>query len=129
MFILELIIGIFLLGSFLHFRYSKRKHEELDLLINQHIDSSEEMKKTLTMGLYFRFKRETEENLVKYSRIYLKGDPITFETFVAEIIQSSRGGSVWVSPSSNDQGIDFEHTTSAGLYLGQVKCYEGDLSY
>lgn len=129
MLVLELIIGLGLLAAFLHFRYTKRKHERLSLLIDRQIEASEELKQTLAMGLYLRFKRERAEQPVNYSSIYLKGDPISFESFVADLIKSSRGGSIWVSPSSNDHGVDFEHTTDSGLYLGQVKCYEEDLSY
>lgn len=129
MLFLELVIGIILLAAFLHFRYTKRDNKIQNAFIDQILESTEEMKKTLAMGIYLRFKQERDESPVKYSSIYLKEGPIYFETFVAEIIKSSRGGSVWVSPASNDQGVDFEHTTEEGLYLGQVKCYQGDLSY
>ena len=52
-----------------------------------------------------------------------------FEAFVADVINKSKGGTTWVSPSSGDFGVDFEHTTNERLYLGQVKCYQGDLSF
>ena len=129
MLIIELLIGILLLAAFLHFVYTKRKHEKINAFIYQYVESSEEMKRTLAMGLYLRFKKESEESPVNYSSIYLKGNPLLLESFVAEVVKSSRGGSIWVSPSSNDQGVDFEHTTDEGLFLGQVKCYQGDLSY
>lgn len=129
MLFVELAIGIVLLAAFLHFRYTKRKHEQMNSIINKSMEANEEMIKTLAMGLYFRFKEDTEENLESYSSIFLKQSPISFESFVAEIIKTSRGGSIWVSPPSNDQGVDFEHTSDDGLYLGQVKCYQGNLSY
>ncbi|MEI3598008.1 MULTISPECIES: restriction endonuclease [unclassified Oceanobacillus] len=129
MLVLELIIGLVLLAAFLHFRYTKRKHQRINSLIDRHIEASEELKKTLAMGLYLRFKTESAEQPVNYSSIYLKGNPISFESFVADLMKTSRGGSIWVSPSSNDQGVDFEHTTGSGLYLGQVKCYEEDLPF
>ena len=129
MLILELLLGILLLAAFLHFVYTKRKHKKINAFIYRYVESSEEMKRTLAMGLYLRFKKESEESPVNYSSIYLKGNPLLFESFVAEVVKSSRGGSIWVSPSSNDQGVDFEHTTDEGLFLGQVKCYQGDLSY
>lgn len=129
MIVVELIFGLFLLAGFLHFYYTKRKHENINALIYQYVESCEEMKKTLAMGVYLRFKKESEEIPVKYSSIYLIENPLLFESFVAEMMESSRGGSVWVSPSSNDQGVDFEHTTDEGLFLGQVKCYQGDLPY
>jgi restriction system protein len=129
MLILELIIGLFLLASFLHFSYTKRKYRHINFLIDRHYESDEELKKTLAMGLYLRFRKESEEQPVNYSRIYIKGDPLTFESFVADVFKTSRGGFVWVSTASNDQGVDFEHTTDEGLFLGQVKCYQGDLSF
>lgn len=129
MLVLQLVIALLLLAAFLHFYYTKRKHEKINASIYQYVESSEEMKKTLAMGIYLRFKKESEESPVNYSSIHLKENPILFEHFVAEIMESSRGGSTWVSPSSNDQGVDFEHTTGEGLFLGQVKCYQGDLSY
>lgn len=129
MIVVELLFGLLLLAAFLHFYYTKRKHEKINAFIYQYVESSEEMKKTLAMGIYLRFKKELEESPVKYSSIYLKENPILFEHFVAEMMESSRGGSVWVSPFSNDQGVDFEHATDEGLFLGQVKCYQGDLPY
>ena len=129
MLMLELFLGLCLLAAFLHFRSTKRKHENVSSLIDQYLTSNEEMKKTLAMGLYLRFKKDTEEKPVNYSSIFLKENPIAFETFVAETMKKSRCGSTWVSPPSNDEGIDFEHTTDKGLYLGQVKCYQGDLSF
>lgn len=129
MLILEIVLGIILLFAYLYFRYTKRTHESLTLKIEKYLEANDEMKKTLAMGLYLRFKVENEEAPAKYSSIFMKEDPISFEYFAAEIFQASRGGSVWVSPASNDQGVDFEHNTENGLYLGQVKCHQGDLSY
>lgn len=129
MLVLEIIIGLGLLAAYFHFHYTKRKHQRINMLIDRHNESNEEWKRTLAMGLYLRFKDESAENPVNYSSIYLKGDPISFEYFVADIFQITRGGFTWVSPHSNDYGVDFEHTTDDGLYLGQVKCYQGDLSF
>lgn len=129
MLVLEIIIGLGLLAAFFHFHYTKRKHQRINSLIDRHIEENEEVKRMLAMGLYLRFKKESAEQPVNYSSIFIKGDPISFEHFVADIFQSSRGGFTWVSPHSNDYGVDFEHTTDEGLYLGQVKCYQGDLSF
>ncbi|MBO1511162.1 hypothetical protein [Metabacillus bambusae] len=49
-----------------------------------------------------------------------------FVYFVAEAIERSKGNSTWVSPTTGDFGIDFEHRTNEGIYLGQVKCFQGD---
>jgi restriction system protein len=126
MLIFEVIIALALTAAFVHFQLTKRKNNYHTSMLFHHIKSSEEMKRTLAMGLYLRFKKENPDNAPNYSSIYIKQDPFTFESFVANVIKKSRGGSVWVSPGSGDFGVDFEHTTEQGLYLGQVKCYEGD---
>ncbi|MED4225640.1 restriction endonuclease [Neobacillus cucumis] len=126
MLIFEVIIALALAAAFVHFQLTKRKNYYQTSMLIQHINSSDEMKRTLAMGLYLRFKKENPDNLPNYSSIYIKQDPFTFESFVANVIQKSRGGSIWVSPGSGDFGVDFEHTTGQGLFLGQVKCYEGD---
>ncbi|MGG4481264.1 restriction endonuclease [Paenibacillus illinoisensis] len=77
--------------------------------------SHEDMKETLRIGLYNRFKRDLEEAKEE--------NPLLFEHFVAEIMSSVRGGNTYVTKSSGDFGIDIEEQTDEGLYLGQVKCY------
>ncbi|WML57444.1 restriction endonuclease [Neobacillus sp. PS2-9] len=129
MLISEILIAILLALAFVHFQLTKRKNTYQTSMLIQHIDSSEEMKKTLAMGLYLRFKKENQDNPPNYSSIYIKEDPLVFELFVADVIQKIRGGSIWVSPPSGDFGVDFEHTTDKGMFLGQVKCYQGDLPF
>ncbi|MBI0579465.1 restriction endonuclease [Neobacillus cucumis] len=129
MLIFELIIAIILAASFVHFNLTKRKNSYQTSMFAQHIDTSVEMKRTLAMGLYLRFKKENPENPPNYSSTYIKEDSIAFESFVADVVQKAKGGSTWVSPGSGDFGVDFEHTTEEGLFLGQVKCYQGDLAF
>jgi restriction system protein len=126
---IEILVALLLAAAFFHFYFTKKNNEYQTQLIVQHIDKGEELKKTLAMGLYLRFMKENEEVDKKYSSIYLRQNPLLFESFVAEVIGRAKGGSTWVSPPSNDYGVDFEHTTDKGLYLGQVKCYQGDLSF
>lgn len=125
---IEIIVALILAAAFFQFYSHKKKTDYQTQLLAQHIDKSEEMKKTLAIGLYMRFRKEIEEDKV-LSSSYLKQDPIMFESFVAEVIERAKGGSTWVSPPTGDFGIDFEHTTEDGLYLGQVKCYRGDLPF
>ncbi|MGD7025251.1 restriction endonuclease [Rossellomorea vietnamensis] len=125
---LEILVALLLAAAFFKFYLHKKNSNYQTQLLVQHIDKSEEMKKTLAMGLYMRFRKETEEDK-NISSSYLKQDPLMFESFVAEVFERAKGGSVWVSPSTGDFGIDFEHTTEDGLYLGQVKCYRGDLPF
>ncbi|MFD0620351.1 restriction endonuclease [Paenibacillus sp. GCM10027629] len=77
--------------------------------------SHEDMKETLRIGLYNRFKRDLEQQNEE--------DPLLFEHFVADIMTSVRGGNTYVTRSSGDFGIDIEEQADRGLYLGQVKCY------
>jgi len=83
------------------------------------------------MGLYLRFRREDEKDVhaVNENAIFIKQDPIMFETFIAEIFESARAGNTWVSPPSGDFGVDFEHNIGSNKYLGQVKCKKDDITF
>lgn len=129
MIIFESILAIILIVSFIHFRLTKRKNTYQTSLIAQHVHLSEEMKTTLAMGLYIRFKTESAENPPTYSSNFIKEDPLMFEHFVADLFKEARGGSTWVSPSTEDFGVDFEHRTEEGLFLGQVKCSRKDIPF
>lgn len=85
------------------------------------ITSHEDMKETLRIGLYNRFKRDLEQEKDE--------DPLLFEHFVANIMTTVRGCSTYVTKSSGDFGIDIEERTDNGLYLGQVKCYKEPVGY
>src|SRR5699024_4928662 len=122
MIIFESILAIILIVSFIHFRLTKLKNTYQTSLIAQHVHLSEEMKTILAMGLYIRFKTESAENPPTYSSNFIKEDHLMFEHFVADLFKEARGGSTWVSPSTEDFGVDFEHPTVAVLFLGQVKC-------
>lgn len=129
MIIFEVILALILIGAFVHFQLTKRKNIYQTSLLAQHMNSNEEMKKTLAMGLYMRFKTESEENTPNYSSTYIKQDPHMFEDFVANVFEKAKGGSTWVSPSSGDFGVDFEHRIEEGLFLGQVKCYQNNVGF
>ncbi|KQL54492.1 restriction endonuclease [Heyndrickxia shackletonii] len=125
---IEIAIAILLIIAYIHFRLTKRKVNYQNTLINNQLDHSTEMKKTLAMGLYLCFKKEEDEK-INYSSLFIKQDPLSFEYFVAEIFERARGGKTWVSPPSGDFGVDFEHDREIGKYYGQVKCYKEDLDY
>jgi restriction system protein len=131
MLLVEITIAVVLIAAFIQFKTAKRKNNYKTALLASHIGSSEEMKKTLAMGLYLRFRTELEDdkNSVKSNSVFIKQDPFTFESFVAEIFEKARGATSWVSPPTGDFGVDFEHNTAEGKYLGQVKCYKGDLPF
>ncbi|PWV97911.1 restriction system protein [Paenibacillus cellulosilyticus] len=83
--------------------------------------SHEDMKETLRIGLYNRFKREEDADKEE--------DPLLFEHFVADIMTSVRGGRTFVTKGSGDYGIDIEEQADKGLYLGQVKCCKDPVGY
>jgi restriction system protein len=119
---LFLILITFLLYKIYTTRKIKHENEYHDLLL-----SDTEMKKTLALGLYQRFCVEKE--LVNYSQVYLKEDPLAFEHFVADVMKYRFGGHTFVSKASGDFGVDIEHDIDGVRWLGQVKCYRNDLSY
>ncbi|MEN2767493.1 restriction endonuclease [Ornithinibacillus xuwenensis] len=131
MIIIEILIAIYLLGSFIHFQVNKKRNSHKTALLAGHIDASETLKKTLAMGIYLRFREEKESYhpTIKENNTFLKQDPYAFESFVAAIIESAKGGSTWVSPSTGDNGVDFEHTIENEKFLGQVKCYKDNVDY
>lgn len=131
MLLVEIMIAVVLIAAFIQFQRVKRQTNYKTALLASHIDSSLEIKRTLAMGLYLRFRKEYEDdkNPIKENSIFIKQDPFLFESFVAEVFEKARGGSTWVSPPTGDFGVDFEHVTEEGKYLGQVKCFKGDLAF
>ncbi|WP_160037104.1 restriction endonuclease [Paenibacillus sp. An7] len=113
-----LIVSLLLVLNFILFHmYSSQKKTIENYRDNalEAITTHEDMKETLRIGLYHRYKRDLVEDKVE--------NPLLFEHFVAEIMTSVRGGSTYVTKGSGDYGVDIEEETNAGLYLGQVKCY------
>ncbi|TGB01075.1 restriction endonuclease [Halobacillus salinus] len=125
----EIALGVLLVIAAVHFKMTKRKNNYQTTLLLRQLDSNEEMKKTLAMGLYLRFRKENLDETTKLSSLYLRQEPISFEHFTADLIQKARGGSTWVTPPSHDFGVDFEHTIDGNIFLGQAKCQRDDLGY
>lgn len=90
------------------------------------LTDDEELAKTLTIGLYHRFKKDKDAN---ESSEYKQESPYDFESFVAKILQRQYGGQINVTSKSGDGGIDIEHQRSEGLFLGQVKCELNNVNY
>jgi restriction system protein len=129
MLIIEIALAIVLLLAGGQLWLYKKRTEYTTSLIASQIDKSVKVKKTLAMGLYLRFKKEKEDEKTSYSKLFIKEDPISFESFVASIYEASKGGITFVTPPTHDFGVDFEHELKDGLYLGQVKCHKDDLCY
>src|SRR5699024_7478798 len=123
MLIIEIIIAIFLVAAFLHFKITKKNLNFKTALLTNSLVASDEIKKTLAMWLYLRCRREDE------NAIFIKQDPITFETFIADAFESARGGNTWVSRPSGDFDVVFEHNIGSNKYLGQVKCEKDNITF
>jgi restriction system protein len=98
------------------------------------MNTNSEMKKTVAMGLYYRFSGDKNMELLeqerkRISKSFVKNTPFEFEHFVARVMQDYYGGEAHVTQASSDFGVDIEHKRGNELYLGQVKCYEKDLPF
>ncbi len=109
-------------------RLKNKREEYTDLLLDK-VESDIELRQTLAMGLYLRFKEEQQLDETSYSATFIKEDPLAFEHFVTDMIKSFYGGDMFVSKASGDFGVDFENRREEGLYLGQVKCSKDDLDF
>jgi len=112
-----ILIGalLILIGNLVYLYYKKRK-ELLNLReINfELLKNNEEIKKTLAMGLYYRFSKQTIE----------EGEtPTDFERFVANVMKNYYGGETYLRGGSGDYGINIELEREEGTFLCQVKCY------
>jgi restriction system protein len=135
MWVMELAFFIVLVIASIHLWITKRNNDFNETLLAIQIKSNNELKKTLTMGLFYRFNFPRKENGVgenvpiSGTEQFLKQTPIEFEDFVAKILENYIGGNAFTTRSSGDYGVDIEHYREDGLYLGQVKAYKDDLSY
>lgn len=120
---------IALIAAGVHFWISKRKNQQLAALIANQVQSDVALRKTLAMGLYYRFHKTKENETDCSSSLFIRQDPLEFEHFVADVMGKLYGGSVYVSQASGDYGIDIEHEREDGMYYGQVKCYKDDLDF
>jgi restriction system protein len=117
-------------------RHYRNEMDKLRSSSHLFFNTHEEMRKTMAMGLYYRFQAANWEKksdgtmgLREVSSLFTLQRPTDFEYFVAEVFKNFYGGDVWVTKAAGDFGIDFEHRREDGLYLIQVKCYEQDLAF
>lgn len=95
------------------------------------LSSTEEIKNTLRIGLYHRFKKTTKKTIKDSDGTYEvtiedanPETPIDFEKFVAKIIAEARTSQTFVTQASGDQGVDIEEELNGKKYLWQVKCFD-----
>lgn len=119
-------IGLVICLIVIYFQWKKSKEWRNSLSYRQY-RSADEFKRTMALGLYQRFCKESEET--RYSSLFLKEDPLSFEHFVADILAHRYGHDFHVTQSSGDFGVDIEHGIGEGKVLGQVKCYKDDIAF
>lgn len=131
--IILVIVLLFVIGGLLWHIKNKKDHEAY--LLTRKLEVSENLKRTLAMGLHARFNfptklnEEGEKVFEKASSIFLKQTSLEFEDFVATIFKNYFGGYVYTTPKAGDFGVDFEHHREDGIYLCQVKAWKNDLNY
>ena len=115
--------------------YIKKRDNHEAYLISKKVESTLELKRTMAMGLSYRFNFPTEKDedgetvFKKATELFLKEDYFDFEEFVAEVVSKKLGGMTYTTVKSGDFGVDFRHEREDGLYLGQVKVRESDLGF
>ncbi|MGP4074066.1 restriction endonuclease [Piscibacillus sp. B03] len=126
-----IVLQLVLIGVLMWFL--RKEQREKDAITAKQIERSDELKKTLAMGLAYRFnypRTRNEDDEIEFesgSNIFLKQTPLEFEDFVARIIKHQLGGNIYTTPESDDHGIDFEHYVDGELYLGQVNVYKENI--
>lgn len=128
---IQILSIIALVAAGIHFLINKKKNQKLAFMIANQINSNDLVKKTLAMGLYYRFHKGKDNGEIQesVSKSFIRQDPLEFEHFVADVLQRKFRGNIYVSKASGDFGVDIEHERSDGVYYGQVKCYKDDLDF
>lgn len=119
-----IILQLVLIGVLMWFL--RKEQREKDAVVAKRIEKSDELKKTMAMGLTYRFNfpraknKNDELEFKEGSDLFLKQTPLEFEDFVGKIIKYNFGGHVYTTTQSPDHGVHFEHHINDELYLGQV---------
>ncbi|WP_235973528.1 restriction endonuclease [Peribacillus faecalis] len=129
------IIALLIFANAALLIYMKRKNDEEEAQLLEKIETGTELKKTMAMGLYYRFNfprtKDSDGNQIfeKSTELFIKQLPLEFEDFVANVLQKKFGGDSLLASRSSQFGIDFEHHTDEGLFLGQAKVLSHDLPF
>lgn len=131
---LYIIILLIAVNAGLLYYMKKREAEDTMLLANK-IESSVDLKRTMAMGLYYRFnfpRQKSSDGHTTFengTELFIKQLPYEFEDFVAAIFAKNFDGDVFVTSRSGDFGVDFELMNEKGLFLGQTKAEKKDIGY
>ncbi|MGN1386530.1 MAG: restriction endonuclease [Bacillus sp. (in: firmicutes)] len=129
------IIALLIFANAALLIYMKRKNDEEEAQLVEKIESGTELKKTMAMGLYYRFNfprtEDSDGNKVfeKSTDLYIKQLPYEFEDFASAVILNKFGGELFTASRFSHYGIDFEHHTDQGLFLGQAEVMRHDLPF
>ncbi|GEL77816.1 restriction endonuclease [Tenuibacillus multivorans] len=127
------ILQLILIGVLMWFL--RKEQREKEGLVARKIERGEDLKKTMAMGLTYRFnfpRHKNEDDEIEFenaSTLFIKQTPFEFEDFVGNIIKKKFNGHVYTSAKSHDYGVDFEHHIDGDIYLGQVKVYKHDVGF
>ncbi|MFD2637839.1 restriction endonuclease [Piscibacillus salipiscarius] len=125
------VLQLVLIGVLMWFLRKEQKDKDANAA--RKIEQSEEIKKTIAMGLAYRFnypRSRNEDDEIVFeggTDLFLKQTPLEFEDFVARILKKHLGGNIYTTPESDDHGIDFEHYLEGELYLGQVNVFKDNI--
>jgi len=108
--------------TYLERRGFRAKLEELTELLTGINELDEDMRKTLRLGLYYRYRDRMDGD----EKDPDKEEPEAFEDLVTRILADRYGGTGYTTPYTGDQGVDNEISTSTELIYGQSKCKRGD---
>ncbi|MBU9711039.1 restriction endonuclease [Evansella tamaricis] len=124
---LQIAAVIILLVASVHLWIVNTKNKKLFSMVSDQIKGNQDVRRTLAMGLYSRFRKkeyDKEGNPIdeKLSEMFLREEPHDFEDFVARIYERLYGGSACVTSGSGDYGVDIEHRIGDKVVYIQVKC-------
>ncbi|GEN45382.1 restriction endonuclease [Alkalibacillus haloalkaliphilus] len=130
---LQTALTVVLLIGAIHLLIINRKKHKRNKQLYELLDQSEDLKRTLAMGLYYRFNfkkdSETGEFTDQVSNLFIQQVDYEFEGFVADVMRTKYGGETTVTGTIGDYGVDIRHHRDDGLYLGQVKAYKNNVSF
>nr|WP_279664043.1 restriction endonuclease [Ectobacillus ponti] len=120
----SLLVSLLLFVGVKYVWLSRKRQQEASRQMQQSRQENE-LKRTLAMGLYCRFKGGEEP----LSQQFLKQKPSDLERFCANLLERHFGGSAFITVPQHDFGINLEYTRDGGLYVGRICCEQGDIGY
>lgn len=110
--------------------YIKKLNDKEEAVIARKFNSTDELKRTIAMGLHARFNADVQKNVYRESTdLFIKQIFFAFEDFAAQIFKRKYGDKLFFTTTTGDYVVDFEQDRKDGLYLGQAKVKKDDLDF